>query len=59
MNALAVEIAAREGARIVWMPTVDFGGDRERSRSRGTRCRNGLGCSISFASSGPASSRWR
>jgi hypothetical protein len=23
MNALAVEIAAREGARIVWMPTVD------------------------------------
>jgi Family of unknown function (DUF6282) len=23
MNALAVEIAAREGARVVWMPTVD------------------------------------
>jgi hypothetical protein len=23
MNALAVEIAAREGARIIWMPTVD------------------------------------
>lgn len=23
MNALAVEIAAREGARIVWLPTVD------------------------------------
>ena len=23
MNALAVEIAAREGARIVWMPTFD------------------------------------
>ena len=23
MNAVAVEIAAREGARIVWMPTVD------------------------------------
>src|SRR5512144_3385437 len=23
MNPLAVEIAAREGARIVWMPTVD------------------------------------
>ena len=23
LNALAVEIAAREGARIVWMPTVD------------------------------------
>jgi hypothetical protein len=23
MNALAVEVAAREGARIVWMPTVD------------------------------------
>jgi hypothetical protein len=33
MNPLAVEIAAREGARILWMPTVDavnhraFGGD--------------------------------
>ena len=26
MNALAVEIAAREGARIVWMPTVDSPG---------------------------------
>ena len=23
LNALAVEIAAREGARIVWLPTVD------------------------------------
>jgi hypothetical protein len=23
MNALAVEVAAREGARVVWMPTVD------------------------------------
>src|SRR5919197_3006050 len=23
MNPLAVEVAAREGARIVWMPTVD------------------------------------
>src|SRR3954468_12767237 len=23
LNAVAVEIAAREGARIVWMPTVD------------------------------------
>jgi hypothetical protein len=23
MNPLAVEIAAREGARILWMPTLD------------------------------------
>ena len=23
MNALAVEVAAREGARVVWFPTVD------------------------------------
>ncbi len=30
MNALAVEIAAREGARIVWMPTVDA--ENETSR---------------------------
>ena len=43
MNPLAVEIAAREGARILWMPTVDaanhraFGGDSRRARS----CRRG------------------
>jgi hypothetical protein len=29
MNPLAVEIAAREGARIVWMPTVDSVVERE------------------------------
>ena len=40
MNALAVEIAAREGARIVWMPTVDSpaetaGEDRAEGRGQG------------------------
>ena len=29
MNAIAVEIAAREGARTVWMPTVDSANERE------------------------------
>jgi len=29
MNALAVEIAAREGARVVWMPTTDSHAERE------------------------------
>ena len=31
MNPLAVEIAAREGARIVWMPTVDAANHRDKS----------------------------
>ena len=42
MNALAVEIAAREGARIVWMPTVDSPAETAgtaRSRSPATTCR--------------------
>lgn len=30
MNPLAVEIAAREGARIVWMPTLDAANHRDR-----------------------------
>lgn len=30
MNALAVEIAAREGARFVWMPTVDAVNEADR-----------------------------
>jgi hypothetical protein len=30
MNALAVEIAAREGARIVWLPTLDAANHRAR-----------------------------
>ena len=34
MNALAVEIAAREGARIVWMPTVDSPAETAGRRSR-------------------------
>jgi hypothetical protein len=29
MNPLAVEIAAREGARVVWMPTTDSTAERE------------------------------
>jgi hypothetical protein len=29
MNPLAVEIAAREGARVVWMPTTDSAAERE------------------------------
>ena len=41
MNALAVEIAAREGARIVWMPTVDSpaetaGTNRAEGRRQGS-----------------------
>ena len=32
MNPLAVEIAAREGARIVWMPTVDAANHRDEAR---------------------------
>jgi hypothetical protein len=31
MNPLAVEIAAREGARIVWMPTLDAANHREKA----------------------------
>ncbi|HTW12319.1 MAG TPA: DUF6282 family protein [Solirubrobacteraceae bacterium] len=33
MNALAVEIAAREGARTVWMPTVNSKGEMEEVHS--------------------------
>lgn len=32
LNPLAVEIAAREGARIVWLPTVDAANEREHLR---------------------------
>ena len=32
LNAQAVEIAAREGARIVWLPTVDSENEAERGR---------------------------
>jgi len=36
LNALAVEIAAREGARIVWLPTVDAANEAEaRDRDYG------------------------
>ena len=31
MNPLAVEIAAREGARIVWMPTLDAANHRDKA----------------------------
>ena len=38
MNPLAVEIAAREGARTVWMPTVDAVNEaRERDAPPGVR----------------------
>jgi Family of unknown function (DUF6282) len=40
VNALAVEIAAREGARIVWLPTVDAvaeAGERERDYPPGAK----------------------
>ena len=40
LNALAVEIAAREGARIVWLPTVDSAaeaGERERDYPPGAK----------------------
>ncbi|HWE58670.1 MAG TPA: DUF6282 family protein [Solirubrobacteraceae bacterium] len=33
MNALAVEVAAREGARTVWMPTVNSTGEMEEVHS--------------------------
>jgi len=33
MNPVAVEIAGRQGARIVWMPTVDSGNQRRTSAS--------------------------
>jgi hypothetical protein len=35
MNAIAVEIAAREGARMVWMPTVDSANEREHLAAMG------------------------
>ena len=48
MNALAVEIAAREGARIVWMPTVDSPAETPEIASQ---------CSRPSISSGSASRR--
>ena len=35
MNAIAVEIAGREGARTVWMPTVDSANEREHLAAMG------------------------
>jgi hypothetical protein len=35
MNPLAVEIAAREGARVVWMPTIDSVNERAHLAARG------------------------
>ena len=59
MNPLAVEIAAREGARIVWLPTVDSLNETDgRTRSRpAPSCRCGCGCSTSCASRASRSSR--
>ena len=48
LNALAVEIAAREGARIVWLPTVDAVNETEGARDRrARRCR--FGCDAAGA----------
>ena len=55
MNALAVEIAAREGARIVWMPTVDSPAEtagRSEPEARATRCPSGRSSSTSCAALG-------
>ena len=64
MNPLAVEIAAREGARVVWMPTTDSlararapGGPAARART----CRCGRRSRPSSASAGSTASpcrRW-
>lgn len=35
MNPLAVEIAAREGARLVWMPTVDSENEKRNREQKG------------------------
>jgi Family of unknown function (DUF6282) len=35
VNPLAVEIAAREGARAVWMPTIDSAAEREHLAAQG------------------------
>ena len=37
LNALAVEVAAREGARIVWLPTVDAENEARRHRAGGAK----------------------
>jgi hypothetical protein len=53
MNPLAVEIAAREGARIVWMPTAAL------SRSPATRSPSGRSFSTSSAGSASRSRQSR
>ncbi|HEX7977195.1 MAG TPA: DUF6282 family protein [Gemmatimonadaceae bacterium] len=37
LNALAVEVAAREGARIVWLPTVDAENEARAHRTAGAK----------------------
>ena len=51
LNALAVEIAARAGARFLWMPTFDAANETAgRGASSPTRpCRSGLASSASSA----------
>ena len=62
MNPLAVEIAAREGARVVWMPTAD---SRRRARAprrssrRAPTCPSGRRCRRSSPSAGSRASRCR
>ena len=55
MNPLAVEIAAREGARIVWMPTVDSPAETAGRTSRSPATRSPSGRSSSTSSAGSAS----
>ena len=60
MNALAVEIAAREGARIVWMPTVDSPAETAgRTRAEGGRQGSPVGATPARASEPRAERRRR
>ena len=62
MNPLAVEIAAREGARTVWLPTVDSVNESHEREAARRRQGAGVGasCSSTCASRGSRSSpcRW-
>ena len=62
INPLAVELAAREGARTVWMPTVDSPNEREHlaaEPARARTCRSGPSSRPSCASGASASSPCR
>ena len=61
MNPVAVEIAAREGARTVWFPTVDSVNEsgEETQFPPGAKARCGWSCSASSAPPASRSSRCR